>query len=67
MDKTMLYRVKVALLLLLLLSSCVEVEQYEDTPTGNFKALWHIIDTKYCFLDYTLGAMTGPHASRGSC
>ena len=48
----MLYRVKVALLLLLLLSSCVEVEQYEDTPTGNFEALWHIIDTKYCFLDY---------------
>ena len=34
------------------LSSCTKVETYEDTPTGNFEALWHIIDTKYCFLDY---------------
>ena len=35
-----------------LLSSCTRVETYEDTPTGNFEALWSIIDTKYCFLDY---------------
>ena len=34
------------------LSSCTRVETYEDTPTGNFEALWSIIDTKYCFLDY---------------
>ena len=24
----------------------------ENSPKGNFEALWHIIDTKYCFLDY---------------
>lgn len=38
--------------ILLLLSSCTKVETYEDTPTGNFEALWHIIDENYCFLDY---------------
>ena len=36
----------------LFFSSCSKVEQYDDTPTGNFEALWNIIDTKYCFLDY---------------
>lgn len=24
---------------------------YPDTPTGNFDALWHIMDTRYCFFD----------------
>ena len=37
---------------LLALSSCVDVEEYDDTPQGNFEALWHIIDEHYCFLDY---------------
>ena len=36
----------------LFFSSCSKVEQYDDTPTGNFEALWHIIDEKYCFFDY---------------
>jgi hypothetical protein len=34
------------------LASCVDVEEYEDTPQGNFEALWKIIDEHYCFLDY---------------
>ena len=41
-----------SLLILLLISSCTKIEDYEDTPTGNFEALWHIIDESYCFLDY---------------
>ena len=45
-------RIAIPLLILTLLSSCTKVETYEDTPTGNFEALWSIIDTKYCFLDY---------------
>ncbi len=24
---------------------------YPNTPVGNFEALWHIIDTKYCFVE----------------
>ena len=35
-----------------LLSSCITEDIPENTPQGNFEALWNIIDTKYCFLDY---------------
>jgi len=34
-------------------SSCIEEPApYSNSAEGNFKALWHIIDTRYCFLDY---------------
>lgn len=33
-------------------SSCVDEEEFDDTPTGNFEALWKIIDERYCFFDY---------------
>lgn len=36
----------------LLCASCVDEEEFEDTPQGNFEALWRIIDEHYCFLDY---------------
>ena len=36
----------------LLLTACVDTEEQHDTPTGNFEALWHIIDEHYCFFDY---------------
>lgn len=39
-------------LLLCNITSCVEEEQYDDTPQGNFEALWKIIDEHYCFFDY---------------
>lgn len=42
----------VSFLSLFLLSSCTKTEEYDNTPTGNFEALWHIIDQKYCFFDY---------------
>lgn len=35
-----------------LLGACVDVEQYDNNPRGNFKALWRIIDEHYCFFDY---------------
>ena len=25
-------------------TSCIDEEQYDDTPQGNFEALWKIID-----------------------
>ena len=40
------------MLLLPLFTACVNEEQYEDTPIGNFETLWRIIDERYCFLDY---------------
>lgn len=35
-----------------MISSCTKVEEFDNTPTGNFEALWKIIDEKYCFFDY---------------
>ena len=33
--------------------SCIkDPEVHDNTPEGNFLALWEIIDTKYCYLDY---------------
>jgi hypothetical protein len=34
------------------LSSCITEEQYDDTPKGNFEALWKIMDEHYCFFTY---------------
>ena len=39
-------------LLAALLTSCVKEDVFENTPYGNFEALWTIIDQQYCFLDY---------------
>lgn len=36
----------------LFFNACVEEEEFDDTPQGNFEALWKIIDERYCFLDY---------------
>lgn len=52
-----------SILLLLLLpawltTGCVREDDFNDTPQDNLRALWTIIDEKYCFLDYkaqTLG------------
>ena len=40
------------LLCLITLCSCVNEEEFPDTPSGNFEALWQIIDEHYCFFDY---------------
>lgn len=42
----------ISLLGLFCLSSCVDEDEFPDTPIGNFEALWKIIDEHYCFLDY---------------
>jgi hypothetical protein len=38
--------------ILCFMTGCVEEEQYDDTPEGNFEALWKIIDEHYCFFEY---------------
>ena len=35
-----------------LLTSCVNEEEFPNTPQGNVQALWKIIDEHYCFFDY---------------
>lgn len=32
-------------------SGCHSIDEWDDNPTGNFDALWTIIDEHYCFLD----------------
>lgn len=32
--------------------ACIDEDTYDNTPEGNLEALWQIIDTRYCFLDY---------------
>lgn len=34
-----------------LLGSCIREEEFNNSPQGNFEALWKIIDERYCFLD----------------
>lgn len=33
------------------LFSCVEIEEFDNTPKGNFEALWKIMDEHYCFFE----------------
>lgn len=33
-------------------TSCVQEEDMDNTPKGNFEALWQIIDQRYCYFDY---------------
>ena len=33
------------------LTSCVDEEEFANTPRGNFEALWKIIDEHYCFFN----------------
>lgn len=35
-----------------MLTACVEETQYADNPSGNFEALWRIMDEHYCFFTY---------------
>ena len=39
-------------LMLLLATACVREEEMDNTPQGNFEALWQMIDERYCFFDY---------------
>jgi len=45
-------KILVYLVSLVLLASCVDEVEHENTPTGNFEALWEIMDEHYCFFSY---------------
>lgn len=38
-------------LVLAFTASCVDEDEYPDTPSGNFEALWRILDEHYCFFE----------------
>ncbi|MBQ4622145.1 MAG: peptidase S41, partial [Bacteroidaceae bacterium] len=38
--------------LMLTITSCIREEEFDNTPQGNFEALWQMIDEHYCFFDY---------------
>lgn len=50
MKKTVLFIC--ALLIASGMVSCIDEEEYADSPRGNFEALWRIMDEHYCFFDY---------------
>ncbi|MBR6201374.1 MAG: S41 family peptidase [Bacteroidaceae bacterium] len=39
-------------LVVLLFSSCVKEDYYDNSRQGNYEALWRIMDEHYCFFDY---------------
>ena len=47
-----LLRITLFVLACLSLASCIDEDEYDDTPDGNFEALWTILDEHYCFFDY---------------
>ncbi len=49
--KKMSFRI-IVLLLLGMPAACVTEEEFDNTPQGNFEALWKIMDEHYCFFDY---------------
>lgn len=42
----------ICLLSVIIFTTCISEEVPDNTPAGNFEALWHIIDTRYCFHSY---------------
>ena len=45
------------LAIVLVFASCVNEDTFENTPEGNFEALWQIMDEHYCFFDYKAQAI----------
>lgn len=47
----MKHRLSIILLFVAFLTSCHDIEEYDNNPKGNFEALWTIIDEHYCFFN----------------
>ena len=46
------YILTFSILCFLALPSCNDLMEFDNTPHGNFLALWTILDRKYCFFEY---------------
>ncbi|WP_243348938.1 S41 family peptidase [Parabacteroides sp. FAFU027] len=42
----------ICLLFAVIMLSCIKEPDYSNTPKGNFEALWHLMDERYCFFTY---------------
>ncbi len=51
MRKTIFYFISL-LMSFIFCTACITEDEYNNSPEGNFEALWQIIDHQYCFLDY---------------
>lgn len=40
------------ILLSTIFTGCIEEDKFDNSPTGNFDALWNIIDSRYCFFEH---------------
>ena len=50
--RTHILYISLSLAAALFLASCIDEDEYSDSPEGNFEALWTIMDEKYCFFEY---------------
>ena len=48
---SLLFRLCLACLVAISMTSCVDEDEYTNSPSGNFEALWRIMDEHYCFFD----------------
>jgi hypothetical protein len=46
---TNLLPILIACLTAAIFSRCVTEDDFDNTPSGNFEALWHLLDEHYCF------------------
>ena len=46
---SLLFRLCLACLVAISMTSCVDEDEYTNSPSGNFEALWRIMDEHYCF------------------
>ncbi len=46
---SLLFRLCLACLVTISMTSCVDEDEYTNSPSGNFEALWRIMDEHYCF------------------
>lgn len=53
--KHLLHSVLIIAAMAACLVSCVDEDEFEDDPRGNFEALWKIMDEHYCFFSYKAG------------
>lgn len=46
------HTILIIIVTLLMVSSCIKEDAYDNSNKGNFEALWKIMDEHYCFFDY---------------
>lgn len=50
-NKHIIYKALLFIIIILSASSCFDEDKFENSKKGNFDALWHILDERYCFFE----------------